>query len=111
MRLSMINIYLATKNLQFSMYRKRDNGFYFTEKYNQTAYPRSKAARDLADSETFLKVARNAVDSDICKSIIDLDRVIHLQEQGYDVLYREEVFFAHWRGSAVVDSEGPDDSS
>ncbi|MCK5586286.1 hypothetical protein KAJ02_09465, partial [Candidatus Bipolaricaulota bacterium] len=71
------------------------NGFYFTDKYNQDAYPRSKAGRDLADSETFLKVARNAVDSDICISIIDLDRAIYLQEQGYDVMCREEVFFAH----------------
>jgi hypothetical protein len=92
---SMINRYLAMKNWQFARYRKRDNGFYFTDKYNQDAYPRSKAARDLADSETFLKVARNAVDSDICVSIIDLDRAIYLQEQGYDVMFREEVFFAH----------------
>jgi len=109
-RWTMINYYLGWKNLQFSRYKKRDNGFYFTEKYNQTAYPRSKAARDLADSEIFLKVARNAVDSDICKSIIDLDRAIHLQEQGYDIMYREEVFFAHRRVNAFVDSERPDDS-
>ena len=105
-RRSMINYYLRMKNWQYSRYRKRDDGFYFTERYNQTAYPRSKAARDLADSETFLNVARNAVDSDICKSIIDLDRVIHLQERGYDVLYREEVFFAHRRRGAVGDSKG-----
>jgi hypothetical protein len=72
--------------------------------------PRWEAARDLADSETFLQVARNAVDSDICISIIDLDRAIYLQEQGYDVMYREEVFFAHRRVKAVVDSERPDQS-
>jgi hypothetical protein len=107
---SMINRYFAMKNWQFSKYKKRNDGFYFTDKYNQDAYPRSKAARDLADSETFLQVARNAVDSDICISIIDLDRAIHLQEQGYDVMYREEVFFAHRRVNAVVDSERPDQS-
>ncbi len=101
---SMLNRYLAMKNWQFSRYRKRDNGFYFTDKYNQEAYPRSKAGRELADSKTFLKVARNAVDSDICISIIDLDRAIHLQEKGYDVMYREEVFFAHRRGNANTGS-------
>ena len=108
---SMINRYYAFKNWQFSKYKKRNNGFYFTDKYNQNAYPRSKAARDMADSETFLQVARNAVDSDICISIIDLDRAILLQEQGYDVMYRDEVFFALKRRSAVVESENPDDSS
>ena len=107
---SMINRYYAMKNWQFSKYRKRNEGFYFTDKYNQETYPRSKAARDLADSKTFLQVARNSVDSDICISIIDLDRAIHLQEHGYDVMYREEVFFAHRRRNAVVDSEGSDDS-
>ncbi len=108
---SMLNRYMAMKNWQFTKYKKKNEGFYFTDEYNQDAYPRSKAARDLADSETFLQVARNAVDSDICISIIDLDRAIYLQEQGYDVMYREEVFFAHRRGNAVIDSERPDDSS
>ena len=28
-------------------------------------------------------------DSDICRSLIDLDRCLLLREQGYDVLYRE----------------------
>ncbi len=107
---SMINRYFAFKNWQFSKYKKRNDGFYFTDKYNLDAYPRSKAARDLTDSKTFLQVARNAVDSDICISIIDLDRAIHLQEQGYDVMYREEVFFAHRRVNAVDDSKRPDDS-
>jgi hypothetical protein len=102
---SMINRYLAMKNWQYSRYKKRNNGFYFTKKYNQDTYPRSKVGRDLADSETFLQVARSAVNSDICISIIDLDRAIYLQERGYDVMYQEEVFFAHRRGNAVVDSE------
>jgi len=110
-RRSMINYYMRMKNWMYSKAKKKDNGFYFTGRYNQAAYPRSNAARDLADSETFLKVAQNAVDSDICRSIIDLDRVIHLKEQGYDVLYRDEVFYAHRRGSAVVDKERPDDRS
>lgn len=110
-RWSMINRSFAVKNWAFSDYKKRNDGFYFTEKYNQYAYPRSKAARELADCATFLKVAQNAVDSDICRSIIDLDRALHLQERGYDVMYQEELFFAHRRGNAVVDSERPDDPS
>lgn len=92
---TMINHYLAFKNWMYSRCKKKNDGFYFTDKYDLDAYPRSKAARDLADSKTFLQVARNAIDSDICISIIDLDRAIYLQEQGYDVMYRDEVFFAH----------------
>ena len=97
-RWSMINGYNAFKNWVYAKLKNRNNGFYFIDKYNQDTYPRSKAARNLADSETFLQVARNAVDSDICISIIDLDRAIYLQEQGYDVMYQDEVFFAHMRG-------------
>jgi hypothetical protein len=96
-RWSMINSYFAFKNWVYSRCKRKNDGFYFSDKYSKDAYPRSKAARDLADSETFLQVARNAVDSDICISIIDLDRAIYLQEQGYDVMYRDEVFFAHRR--------------
>ena len=109
LRWSMIYFYLAFKNWVFSIQKKRDKGFYFCEKYTRESYPRSKAARDLADSETFLKVAQNAVDSDICKNIIDLDRAIYLQEQGYDVMYRDEVFFAHRRANAGGESGRPDD--
>jgi hypothetical protein len=96
-RWTMINRYFAMKNWMYSKYKRKNDGFYFTDKYNLDAYPRSKAARDLSDSNTFLQLARNAVDSDICISIINLDRAIYLQEQGYDVMYRDEVFFAHLR--------------
>jgi len=96
-RRSIINRFFAMKNWGFAKYKKKDQGFYFTDSYDKNAYPRSNAAREIADSDTFLRVAKNAVDSDICRTIIDLDRVMHLQENGYDVLYREEVFFAHKR--------------
>jgi hypothetical protein len=49
------------------------------------------------DSGTILEVAQNSVDSDICRFIIDLDRCLYLRERGYDVLYREELFFAAHR--------------
>jgi hypothetical protein len=70
------------------------DGFYRSDRYMLDAYPRSRAARNLIDSETYLRVAQNSVDSDICRFIIDLDRCLYLREHGYDVLYREELFFA-----------------
>ena len=56
------------------------------------------SACDVLDTDTIMEMARNSVDSDICRSVIDLDRCLFLQENGYDVLYREELFFAHRRG-------------
>jgi hypothetical protein len=53
------------------------------------------------DSDTIIAIARNSADSDICRSLIDLDRCLYLQEHGYDVMYREELFFAHKRASAA----------
>ncbi len=92
-----INDFFALKNLVFAPEKKRGRGFYFDDDYGAAAYPRSRAAREIADSETFLALARSSPDSDICRSIIDLDRCLLLQENGYDVLYREELFFAHRR--------------
>ena len=45
------------------------------------------------DSETILAVASNSVDSDVCRSLIDLERCQFLDESGYDVMYREELLF------------------
>ena len=53
------------------------------------------------DADTVIALAQSSVDSDICRSLIDLDRCMFLQEHGYDVLYREEVFFAHKRQEDV----------
>ncbi|MHC4533746.1 MAG: hypothetical protein ACYS6K_07325 [Planctomycetota bacterium] len=39
-------------------------------------------------------MARNTISSDICRSIIDLDRYLHLAEAGYDVWYRAQMFIA-----------------
>jgi hypothetical protein len=41
-----------------------------------------------------IEVARNTISSDICRSIIDLDRYLHLAEAGYDVWYRAQMFIA-----------------
>ena len=103
-----VNDFFAWKNHWFAKYKKEGNGFYFADRYGKDAYPRSKAAREMLDSETIIAVARNTPESDICRSVIDLDRCLLLQENGYDVMYREELFFAHRRwdysGSRRIDS-------
>ncbi len=93
-----INDFFAWKNWWIVKYKKERKGFYFCDRYLEDAYPRSKAARDIMDSDTIIAVARNSPESDICRSVIDLDRCLYLQENGYDVMYREELFFAHRRG-------------
>jgi hypothetical protein len=87
------------KNVSMKLIERRfpGTGFYFSDRHRADAYPRSTAARDVMDSATIMDVARNSVESDICRSIIDLDRCLFLQENGYDVLYREELFVAHKR--------------
>jgi hypothetical protein len=93
------NAFFAWKNRVADRNRPKPKyaGFYVSDRLGENAYPRSAAARGLMDSETILEVARNSVDSDICRFLIDMDRCLFLQEQGYDVLYREELFFAHQR--------------
>lgn len=57
----------------------------------------ARRVQELLDSATILDIAKNSYDSDICRAIIDLDRCLFLQENGYDVLYREELLFSHKR--------------
>ncbi len=87
------------KNLSMKWIERRfaGTGYYFSDRHKAEAYPRSSAAREILDSDTMIDVARNSVESDICRFIIDLDRCLFLHENGYDVLYREELFFAHRR--------------
>jgi hypothetical protein len=94
-----LNRFFVWKNRVFRRIKRMDNGQYFSDSHTKHAYPRSRAAREIMDSDTIIEVARNSVDSDICRSLIDLDRCLFLQENGYDVLYREELFFAHRRSS------------
>jgi hypothetical protein len=70
---------------------------YFSDRYQIEAYPRSKVAQEIMDSETALALARNSADSDVCRFLIDLDRCQFLDENGYDVMYSDELFFAHRR--------------
>ncbi len=96
-----LNRFFAWKNRIFARIKEKNNGLYFSERHTKDAYPRSRTARAVMDSDTIIDVARNSVDSDICRSLIDLDRCLFLQENGYDVLYREELFFAHRRPSTA----------
>jgi hypothetical protein len=90
-----LNWFFRWKNRQYAKFKKKDDGRYFSARYGKQAYPRSKAARRIMDADTIIEIAQNSVDSDICRSLIDLDRCLFLRENGYDVLYREELFFAH----------------
>lgn len=89
-----LNRLFRFKNLVHSRISRKKKGLYFSAKYSRHAYPRSKAAKELIDSEEFLEVAQNTVDSDICRAIIDLDRYLRLTEKGYKVWYKGELFFA-----------------
>jgi len=97
-RPGLIDWFFARKNWRFARLKKKRKGFYFSDRYLKDAYPRSQAARKIMDSDTIMAIARNSPDSDVCRSLIDLDRCLFLRENGYDVMYREELFFAHQRG-------------
>lgn len=72
------------KNLSMEHIERRfpGTGFYFSDRHTADVYPRSRAAREVMNSNTILDIARNSVESDICRSIIDLDRCLLLQEKG-----------------------------
>ena len=95
-----VNWFFALKNWGYAQLKQSRKGYYFSDRYARDAYPRSQAAREIMDTDTIIAIARNAPDSDICRSVIDLDRCLFLQEHGYDVMYREELFFAHRRPEA-----------
>jgi hypothetical protein len=103
-RLGWMNLFFRFKNLAMREMRRRAMyaGFYFSDKYSRDDYPRSEAGRGLSNSDEFLNVCRKSVDSDICRTIIDLDRYLRLVEEGYDVWYRGELFVAERTRAAVT---------
>lgn len=94
---TLLNLLFRLKNLAFSQARKQDRGEYFSHRYSAHQYPRSETARRLSSSEEFIGIARRSVDSDTARTIIDLDRYLHLAEAGYSVWYRAEMFVAQKR--------------
>ncbi len=93
-RFTLLNLFFQFKNRSYAWAKKRLKGHYFSAKYGAEQYPRSRAARGMSNSDEFLDVSRNSVDSDICRAIIDLDRYLHLAESGYQVWYKGELFVA-----------------
>ncbi len=89
-RLTRLQFFIFAKKLA----KLKAKGHYFSPKYSAEHYPRSETAKTLTNSDELIDVAGNAISSDICKSIIDLDRYLHLAEAGYDVWYRAEMFVA-----------------
>ncbi|UCC28761.1 MAG: hypothetical protein JSU86_11225 [Phycisphaerales bacterium] len=95
-RFTYLNLFFRFKNWGISRMRGKEKyaGFYFSDRYSRAHYPRSEAARGVSNSDEFLEVSRNSVESDICRAIIDLDRYLRLVEKGYNVWYRGELFVA-----------------
>jgi hypothetical protein len=91
-----LNWFYRGKNCLILQYPKKEKheGFYFSDKYRPGDYPRSDAARSLSDSDEFMAVSRHTPESDVCRTIIDLDRHLRLTEKGYCVWYRGELFVA-----------------
>ncbi len=93
-KFSALNLAFRLKNLVYARKRKKATGEYFSQKYSRDQYPRSETARGLSNSDEFMEVSRNSVDSDICRTIIDLDRYLYLAENQYRILYKGEMFVA-----------------
>ena len=95
-----VNCFFRFKNWTYNRVKQTPKyaGFYFSPRYTASAYPRSAAGKNLSTPDEFLAVARDSVNSDICRSIIDLDRCLHLAEQGFRVEYQGELLMAEREG-------------
>ena len=95
-RSSNVNRFFRFKNWTFGRMRRKATyaGYYFSDKYTRSAYPRSETAKGVSNSDEFQAVARDSPGSDICRAIIDLDRYLHLVERGFSVQYQGELFVA-----------------
>jgi len=91
-----VNRLFRLKNRVYDRMRQtpKYSGFFFSANYTPGAYPKSNAGRRLSTADEFLAVAKESVDSDICRAIIDLDRCVHLAEQGFLVEYQGELLVA-----------------
>jgi hypothetical protein len=70
-------------------------GYYFDPRFGAAAYPRSDFARRRFGPGDILACARHAVACRACRVLIDVDRMLQLEETGYRVLaYRDGMFIA-----------------
>lgn len=93
-RFNVLNWAFRIKNFAYAGRRKKAKGDYFSPKYSKDHYPASRTARGLSNSDEFVQISQNSVDSDICRTIIDLDRFLRLVENRYNVWYKGELFAA-----------------
>lgn len=93
-RFNFTNWAFRLKNIEYARRREKNRGDYFSQKYTREYYPASRAAKDVSHSGELIQAARNSVDSDVCRTIIDLDRYLRLAEAGYHVWYKGEMFIA-----------------
>jgi len=95
-RPDLLNRLLRFQNFIFArrLAKLKARGHYFSPRYSAEHYPTSETAKRLTNSKEMVEVVRNTVNSDICRSIIDLDRYLHLAEAGYNVWFRAEMFVA-----------------
>jgi hypothetical protein len=89
-----LNWSFRLKNFVYTRKRQQGTGEYFSPKYSRDHYPRSETARSASSTDEFMDICQSSVDSDLCRAIIDLDRCLRLQEKGYEVWYRGELFVA-----------------
>ena len=94
LRFSFLNWMWQGRRLMLSRIQRKNNGYYFSKNYSQDQYPRSQAGREVSSSKEFSDVCRNAAESYICRTIIDLDRYLYLVEKGYHVWFRGDLFVA-----------------
>lgn len=99
-RFNILNWAFRIKNRTYARRRQEGKGYYFSPKYSRDHYPTSEAAKNLSNSDEFMEVSRDSVDSDVCRTIIDLDRYLRLAEARYRVWYKGELFVAHRSGGA-----------
>lgn len=91
---SMWNVGHRIKN-QVYRYCHSQYGYYFDPRFDARTYPRSSFARRRFGPRHMLAHARHAVDCRFCRVLIDVDRLLRLEESGYRVLgYRESMFIA-----------------
>jgi hypothetical protein len=95
-KLTALNMFVRFKNFGYRKIKRSKvlHEHYFSERYGPDNYPRSKVAKSHCNSDDFLEMSYFAVDSSLCRTLIDLDRYLHLVEKGYRVWYRAEVFIA-----------------
>jgi hypothetical protein len=100
-RPSLWNLGHRIKNAVYRRQHRR-HGHYGCERYGPEDYPRSRTARRYLDSAALGQCARHGVDCRVCQTLIDLDRLLHLEEQGFTVLaYRDAMLVARRDGPAA----------